>query len=127
MANTVTGPTILVGGTAASNHTVVHMHVTSDGTQMTNTALFTGVNATKGAIQKVIVGGKHSGVVKLVWDDTGKTPVLSVSPSSGGEYDFSSFGGIKNPNNAGSTGGVSVTTVGMASGDAFFITLIMRS
>lgn len=125
MANTVTGPTILVGGTAASNHTVVHMHVTSDSTAMTNVPLFTGVNATKGAIEKVIVGGKHTGVIKLVWEDTAHTPVLSLTP--GDTYDFSSFGGIKNPNNAGSTGGVSVTTVGMASGDAFFITLIMRS
>lgn len=124
----VTGPTVIMGGDAFSNRTVTHMQVTADdATQMSAVTLHTGKHASTGAIERIVAGGKHSGLVSLLWDATTDVPVLEFNVNNTVDISFKDIGGLPNPNTAGATGNVNISTTGMASGDHFFITLYMRS
>jgi hypothetical protein len=98
-----------------------------DSTQMSNVVLHTGLHPTKGAIERVVMSGKHSGVVRLSWGASSPVPVISANVNNDFDVSYRDCGGLTNPNTAGATGSILVTTTGMASGDEFSITIFMRS
>ena len=125
MANTyqpVGGPaTTLTGG--ANGDVYVHLHVISDGTQMTNFVFYDNStlknNVAAGSLLEVWVSGKITGTIRLNWDQTTPFKICSLSTNVAEHIDFSCFGGIKNPNGTGATGDITITSIGLAAADEF--------
>lgn len=122
MANTVIQRTLM--GAGKDRNVIRLIHIASDGTQETDTIVYdnsTFVNdTTKGNLYKVWLSGSTS-IIHLSWDQTTDSPALAANPGNGHCYDFSQFGGVKNPNGTGATGDLLLSTSGLASGDEVFI------
>lgn len=120
MANTVTQRTIVGGG--AEKSIVRIINIVSDGTQETDLVVYDNsafINDTsKGRLMEVeVTGNTPAAVVTLEWDQTTDSPVISMSPGAGeGNVKLRKFGGVKNPNGAGATGDLLLTTLGLTAG-----------
>jgi len=125
MANTVTQRTLLGSG---RDKTIVRLiHIVSDGTEESDLVVYdnsTLVNdITKGRLTEVWASG-NSCVARLEWDQTTDAPIMSIDPSTGRHWNFTSFGGITNPAGTGATGDILLTTNNLDSGDE--MTLILK-
>lgn len=125
MANTKVLSTL--AGSGKDRLIVRHLHLVSDGTNETDYVMYDpasfGLNVNTGVLKAVKAGGKATGVCRLEWDATTDVPIVSFSPSYALDLEFSPIQGHPNPNTSGATGKIQLTTIGLASGDEFFITL----
>ena len=62
--------------------------------------------------------------VKLLWDATTDVEAIHLKDTQG-EFDFSSFGGLKNNSGSGKTGDIMFTTVGHSNTDFYWVVLEM--
>jgi hypothetical protein len=97
----------------------------SDGTNETNTILFTrstyDATTSNGRLMWVKGSGTGAGLIKLNWDQTTPFIACAFNPLKAFSLDFREFGGVKNPNGSGATGKLTITTTGLSSGDVFTI------
>ena len=125
MANTVTQRTIHGGG--SDKHIYRMIHIVSDGTEESDLVVFDNsaflADTSKGKLQQIMVSG-DAGILRLEWDQTADSPAFAVHPGTPGHLDFRSFGGISNPNGAGATGDLVLSTVDLDAGDE--ITLLIH-
>ncbi len=114
--------TVLSGGT--NGDVWIHLHVISDGTQMSNYVFYDNStlvnNVLRGTLKEVRIGGKITGTVRLNWDQTTPFKICSLNTNTDC-HDFTEFGGVHNPGATGATGDITLTSVGLASGDEFHI------
>lgn len=126
MANTVTQRTLLGAGGDKDIYRLIN--ITSDGTEETDTVIFSnaafGGVASRGKLMQAWVGGSAC-QLNLEWDQTTDNPIMSLDPSAANSHlDLRSFGGISNPNGTGATGDVLLSTANLDSGDV--VTLIIH-
>ena len=62
--------------------------------------------------------------VKLLWDASTDVEAIHLKDTQG-EFDFSSFGGLKNNSGSGKTGDIMFTTVGHSNTDFYWVVLEM--
>ena len=62
--------------------------------------------------------------VKLLWDASSDVEAIHLKDTQG-EFDFSSFGGLKNNSGSGKTGDIMFTTVGHSNTDFYWVVLEM--
>lgn len=137
MANTVTQTTLIRGGREYINY----ITIVSDGSEETDLVIYdssavaTALNITDGknaSIERIDVSTMTTAagaLMKLEFD--ADTDVLAIPFNLGvdavaHQLDFSRFGGLKNYAGTGKTGDVTLTTLGLTSGDAIMIVLSMR-
>jgi hypothetical protein len=125
MANTVTQRTLI--GSGKDKSIVRLINIVSDGSEEADLIVYDNsafVNdVSKGVLQEVWVSGSDC-VARLEWDQTTDSPAFSINPSTGGYWDFRSFGGIGNPNGTGATGDLVLSTAALDAGDE--LTLIIK-
>ena len=63
--------------------------------------------------------------IQLLWDHDTDDVALTLGPGNF-DLDFSSFGGVADPQSAGGTGDLLLTTVGASANDLYDITIEMR-
>ena len=61
--------------------------------------------------------------VKILWDATTDTIAWICNENQQGDFDFSKFGGLFNPEETGVTGDIMFTTVGHTAADSYVILL----
>lgn len=133
MADTVTSQTI----EDTPHKLVMKFTNTSDGTgesavQKVDVSAFTAGNridsttvstCTDVRIDKIYYN--NSGMsVKLLWDASTDVEAIHLKDTQG-EFDFSSFGGLKNNSGSGKTGDIMFTTVGHSNTDFYWVVLEM--
>jgi len=128
MANTLVQTTLC--GAGSERNIVRHIRIISDGTQEAATVIFNNAsfvnNVSKGCVERVRAYGSQC-VLRLEWDQTTKSPIISINPAGGdSEADLRDFGGVKNPNGTGATGNIVLTTTGLAAGSEVSIFLYVR-
>lgn len=124
MVDTVTSQTILNG----SRNLVMKFTNESDATGESGVVKVDATSSTFGTpgihlkIARVAFS-VNSGAVRVQWDATSTTDALILTGT--GTFDFSYFGGLPNPQNAGATGKIKFTTVGFVSGSSYVVDLEM--
>lgn len=100
-------------------YVVRSINISSDGSQETDTVIFSNAafisNAAKGQLMKVEASGSSCKCL-LEWDQTTDVPICAFDPSLTQCLDFTDVGGFANPNGSGATGDLLLTTTGLASG-----------
>src|SRR5688572_12991971 len=102
MVNTVTQRTL----TGATNEKNIYrlINIVSDGSEETDLQLFINANfinyTTKGKLMQVWASG-NSCTLRLEWDQSTDSPIVSFDPAYTQYLDFRSFGGISNPGGTG--------------------------
>lgn len=108
------------------NEKSVTILITVSGADVTNSVVYdnsTLINDTsKGCLMGYMISGSDS-LVNLTWDQTTDSPILAANPVNSPKGNMSKFGGIHNPNGAGATGDILLTTLGVASGE--IVTIIL--
>lgn len=127
MANTISERTLLGAG---ADKTIVRLiHIASDGTEEADLIVYDNSNfvnnVSKGVLEEVWLSGNDS-VARLEWDQTTNSPAFTGNPSTGGYWDFRSFGGIGNPGAAGATGDLLLTTTSLDPGDELMLIIKIR-
>lgn len=122
MPNTVTQRTLVGSG---KDKTIVRLiNIVSDGSEETDLVIYDNstlvADTSKGRLVELMVSGS-SCQGQLEWDQTTDSPVFTFDPANGTTWDFSSFGGISNPNGTGATGDLLLTTTNLDSGDVLSI------
>lgn len=124
MANTIQSRTLV--GAGASKILVLHIHITSDGTQETNTVVYNNSafvnNTAKGNLMSVTAMGADCQLT-FKWQQTTDSVACAINPTSAPYRSFKGFGGIGNPNAAGATGNLRLTTTGLAATEEVTIIL----
>lgn len=119
MANTNTLTTLF--GTGSDKRIIRSINIISDGTEETDLLVYDNsafvADTSKGRVTKVWVSGSFTGAVRLEWDATADDHILSVGSGGLGCFDFTHFGGIKNPGSSGATGDILLTTTALANLD----------
>lgn len=124
MADTVSTQTIANG----PRNLIIKITNESDGTGESGVVKVDATSATFGApgihlkIARIVFA-VNSGAVRLQWDASSATDAVILAGF--GTLDYSFFGGLPNPNNAGATGKIKLTTVGFALNSSYDITLEM--
>lgn len=126
MANTKVST---VFGSGSDKNILIHLHIISDGSEETalvvydNSALV--ANVAKGRLVKAEAHGSDC-ILRLAWDQTTDYTVISMNPINGPVVDFKekSRAGI-NPNGAGATGDLLLTTAGLDAGDEVSLFLLI--
>lgn len=118
MANTVTQRTLRGAG---SDRKVMRLiNIVSDGSEETDLVIFDNStllnDPTKGRLLKVMSTGSTS-TIRLEWDQTTDSPICSFDPINNPILKFYDIGGITNPNEAGATGDIVLTTANLDAGD----------
>lgn len=127
MVNVVQSRTLVGGG--ASKVLVLHIHITSDGTEETNLVVYDNSafvnNVLKGNLVDILVAGGQTSPIQLTfaWDQTTDSKVIALNPVNTPHKCFKYFGGIGNPGAAGATGDLLLSTVGLTAGDEITIIL----
>ena len=122
MADTVLNTTVFDG----SKKLITHYNVVSDGTGSTTKIVdVSGLNSNNGKTCKTVRLNKVSfnvsvtaqvDALRMLWDAT--TDVAFQTLNGEMEYDYSSFGGLKNTEASGFTGDVNVVLPACANGDS---------
>jgi len=129
MANTVTQQTLI--GAGSDRHIVRHIHIVSDGSEETDLVVYdnsTFINdVTKGKLIKLMATGS-SCVCRLEWDQTTDSPIISFDPNTLGSEGicFKELNNRPNPNGAGATGDIVLSTANLDAGDEVSIFLFIR-
>lgn len=125
MANTITQRTLF--GAGDDRRIIRLINIVSDGTQESGLVIYDNSafvdNATKGRLDRLTVSGS-SCILRLEWDQTANSPIISINPAGLRDKDFESIGGISNPAEAGATGDMVLTTAELAAGDE--VTLLIE-
>ncbi len=120
MADAVTSQTIFSG----SKSVVMVFTNASDGTGESAVAKVD-ISGLTGAPTKVKINKVQYNcvgmAVKILFDHTADDTVLVLDGS--GKFDFTEYGGLKDPASAGGTGDILFTTVGHTAGDSYTICL----
>ena len=123
MANTVATRTL--HGGATTKRIVREIHIISDGTEETDTVIYDNsafvADTSKGKLTRMWLTGAFTGAVRLEWDQTTDSAIVSLGTSNAGYYDFRCFGGIDNPAGTGATGDLTLTTTALAALDELTI------
>lgn len=124
MADAVTSQTLVDG----NKNIVLSFTNLSDGTGEA-AVLKVDVPTLAGAPSEVridrIIANTSGMAVSILWDATTDVRAFVVGQDTSGEYDFRSFGGIKNNSGAGKTGNIMFTTHGHTANDSYSIILHM--
>ena len=107
--------------TMGSRRATITMTNVSDGTgeSAARKINLSGLTGAPTAVRIVNVWWATSGMdVRVYFDHT--TDDLALTLTGYGNFDFSRFGGLKDPASAGGTGDILFTTVGHSSGDSYF-------
>lgn len=135
MAN-ILHTTVITEGTREA---VLYFTLTSDGTQETNTVIYdssviaTAIGITDPLncnIQEIMMSAGAASTARIVLMFAASTPVLAVTlPIANGHLEecYEKLGGLKNYAGAGKTGDITLTTTGLASGDAIHLVLRVRT
>lgn len=119
MADTVTTQTILNG----PRHLIMKFTNFSDATGESGvTKVSTAVSTIHMKIARIEFAITN-GSVRVQWNATSSTDAVILNGF--GTLDYSYFGGLPNPNNAGADGALKFTTVGFAANSSYDITLEM--
>ena len=122
MVNTVTQRTLL--GSGSDKNIVRLINIVSDGSEETDLVIYDNstlvADVSKGRLVELMVSGS-SCQCQLEWDQGTDSPVFTFDPANGNSWDFTSFGGISNPNGTGATGDLLLTTTNLDSGDVLSI------
>lgn len=125
MSNTVTQRTLF--GSATTKNVVRLIHIVSDGSEESDLVVFDNsafvANVAKGKLMRITASGS-SCVVRLEWDQSTDSPIISLDPTQTGQLCFKEFGGIGNPGATGATGDILLTTSGLDANDE--VTLILE-
>ena len=121
MADTVLNTTVFDGG----KKLITHYNVVSDGTGSTTKIVdVSGLNSNNGKTCKTVRLNKVSfnvsvtapaDAIRMQWDAT--TDVVFQTLAGEMEYDYSSFGGLKNNEASGFSGDVNITLPACTAGD----------
>ena len=121
MADTVLNTTVFDG----SKKLITHYNVVSDGTggttkivDVSGLATNNGKSCTKVRLNKVSFNVSVTAQVdalRMLWDATSDVVFLTMNGEM--EYDYSSFGGLKNTEASGFTGDVNITLPACTAGD----------
>lgn len=118
MTNTVTQRTIK--GSGDSKKVIRLINIVSDGSEETDLVIYDNsafVNdVARGRLTKVMASGSTC-TIRLEWDQTTDSPIISFDPINNPIYDMYSFGGIPNPAGSGATGDIVMTTANLDTGD----------
>lgn len=122
MVNTVTQRTLLGSG---KDKTIVRLiNIVSNGSEETDLVIYDNSafvsDTSKGRLLELMVSGS-SCQGQLEWDQDTDSPAFTFDPANGNSWDFSSFGGISNPNGTGATGDLILTTTNLDSEDVLSI------
>lgn len=122
MANTVTQRTLVGSG---KDKTIVRLiNIVSDGSEEADLVIYDNstlvADVSKGRLTELMVSGS-SCQLQFEWDQSTDSPVFTCDPSNGNSWDFTSFGGISNPNGSGATGDLLLTTTNLDAGDVVSI------
>jgi len=124
MANTIMQRTLVGGGSDDNIYRLIH--IISDGSEETDLVIYDNStltnNVAKGSLKQVWLAGSDA-LVRLEWDQTTDAPIFSGNPINSPYFDFRAFGGITNPNGAGATGDILLTTANLDIGDEVVIIL----
>jgi hypothetical protein len=127
MANTVTQTTIEGSSSDALISRVIH--ITSDATEETDLVIFDNsafaADTSIGRLLSVEANGSPC-VCILEWDQTTDSEIIRFNPADGFKFDFLKNGGGGNPNAAGATGDLLLTTTGLDSGDEVTIKILVK-
>src|ERR1019366_3019359 len=110
MANTKL-VTKVYGGTTSKYLWLIYRLI-SDGSQETAAVVYDNdvdgpSVVTRGTVMEIMSSGKSaSGMLRLEWDQSTKSPIASLTPAYNCDLDFCEFGGIPNPGAAGATGDI---------------------
>lgn len=119
MANTNTLRTL--HGAGSSKKIIRMVNIVSDGTEETDLVVYDNSafvgDTSKGKLMRLWVTGSWTGAVRLEWDQTADSAVISLGKGDSSYMDFRSFGGISNPGGAGATGDLVLTTTALAALD----------
>ena len=130
MGDTVATRTILDG----ERKYIIDIHNTSDSTgeaavtmvDVSGLATSQNGDACSQVRLQRITGSTHGMAVELLWDaDTNVTAWILPQDMGDINLDFSSTGGLKNPETTNFTGDMLLTTIGHASGDRYSLRLEM--
>lgn len=122
MPNTIVQRTL--SGSGSDKNVIRLINIVSDGSEETDLVIYdnsTLVNdVSKGRLVSLMVSGSSCQGL-LEWDQTTDSPAFTFDPANGNSWDFSSFGGISNPNGTGATGDLLLTTTNLDAGDVLSI------
>lgn len=124
MANSITQETVY--GSATSELIVRRLVINGDGSTDTNLVVYDNSalinDVSKGSLTKIIaIGAGNLATFSLKWDQTTDYFITYVNYPRPGVIDFSDFGGIKNPNQAGATGDILLSGTFAAGGHTIFL------
>lgn len=127
MANTVVQTTLNAGPGEVTRL----IHVISDGSEETNLVIYDNstliADTSRGTLMEVESAGlSPAGVCRLNWDQTTPLKLCSWNPGAQVCFNWRKIGGLKNPAGTGKTGDLTLTTLGLAAGDEFFIIFTVK-
>lgn len=128
MADTVTSQTMVNGprnlimkftneSDATGESAVVKVDGTS--TSLGNNGVAPGIHLKVARISFAVAGGQ----LRVLWKATANTDMVILSGT--GTFDYTYFGGLPNPNNAGANGQILFTTVGFVAGSSYTVEIEM--
>ena len=124
MPNAIQSRTLVGGG--ASKVLVLHRHITSDGSEESNTVIYDNSafvnNVLKGNLVELRVTGADC-LLSFAWDQNTDSKVIAVNPIDSPYVCLKDIGGIPNPGATGATGDLLLSTANLDSGDE--VTIIM--
>ncbi len=127
MPNTVTQRTVM--GAGSDRNIIRLIHIVSDGTEEADLVVYDNstliADVTKGSLMEVWLSGSDC-VARLEWDQSTDSPAFAGNPSTGGYWDFTSFGGVGNPGATGATGDLVLTTSALDSGDELMLIIRIK-
>ncbi len=127
MPNTVLQRTLVGSG---KDPVIVRLiNIISDGSEETDLVIFDNSafwdNVRYGSLVKVQASGSDC-VLRLEWDQTTDSHIISLNPANSQDMCFKKFGGIVNPVGTGATGDILLSTAGLDSGDEVTLIITVR-
>ncbi len=124
MVNTIQSRTLVGGG--GDKVLILHRHITSDGTEETNTVIYDNStfvnNVLKGNLVEIEVSGADCQLT-FSWDQTTDSKIVALNPINSPYRCWKDIGGIPNPGATGATGDILLSTANLDAGDE--VTIIM--
>lgn len=122
MPNTIIQRTLVGAGKDKNVYRLIH--IVSDGSEETDLVVYDNsafvADVTKGSLRQVWMSGNDC-TIRLEWDQTTDSPAFAGGPQNGSHWDFRGFGGVCNPNAAGATGDLVLTSATLDANDEVFI------
>lgn len=128
MANIVTPRTVF--GSANSRFVYLLITIVADGSgEETDRVIYDNSafinNPAVGSVVSIEASGSSCQLL-FEWDQTTDSPICALDPAASPKFCFQEFGGISNPNGAGATGDIVLTTTNLNAGDVVTILLKIK-